>query len=249
MNSINVIVLNGQMGSGKDTIGMYLKEQYHFCPVSIAEPLYLLSSLTHRFLTDEYNKHLEEEIYKILFNLLEPVTFTGNLDETVDKVFNDIIDLAVKSNLLKAGPQKPRVFLQDLGTLLREANDAILIMNLGAKIEQLASDKKYSNFIITDLRTKNEIYDLKDILNQLPVCVNFKFINIKVSQENIIKRVSNRDNIKRKHIIERLNHKTEEKIDANLFDEIVDGNQSKEETFKCIESIVKTMVLVEDKNE
>ena len=226
---LKIIALNGQMGSGKDSIGSYLIQEHGYKKVSIADPIYLFAFYFYNVLRDKDKNKNKKAIKDIL-----SIMFEDKKAEILEDIYSNILETAQKTNLGEEGYEKPRLFLQDTGMLLREYKKDVYIDFLIKQIKEL-SQQNNNLFIITDLRLQEEIEMLKDKLLKVQ---HLYFIKIKVSLENTLERLKQRDNVSESYIISKINHTTEKEISDDFFDFIIDGNNSFTEVLTDIDIIL-----------
>ena len=237
MANINIIALNGHMGSGKDTLGRHLENEYNFYIVSLAKPLYLLAQYYYKIITEtEINSDVL--LYKNKTIQYLNTLFTQPVNS--NHLYDEILAIAHKSDLIN-NPDKPRSFLQNTGQILRSRQGDVLVKALFDQIFNENQMKNITNFVITDLRTKEEIDDFKKYANQYSAPdnnINLYFIHILVDIHNIILRIGQRDGVNKNSVLKHLNHQTEGAIDLSYFNYIIDGNAPYLAVITELESII-----------
>lgn len=226
-----IIFLNGHMGSGKDTLGAYMGQDYGFKTLSLADPMYDMAYFLRNILLDE-NK---SQNMRGLNNLVSLMFSDKDNKYDARNIIEELLEIAEETDLVNQNPKKPRKFLQAVGMYLREKKTDILVEFLLKRIEIYSLNtlltKRYDfnefRFVVTDLRTEEEIESFNKITpEKLFYCDNkLLFIHIEVSMDTIIKRLSLRDGVDEKSVLKQIKHKTEAKISKKKFNYRIDGNQ------------------------
>lgn len=252
MDSITVIALSGMMGSGKDTAAKFLGQLTETRPMSFAAPLKKLASLTYEAKTG--SKMAMHEIYSLLVDIFGGIASAPSFFETA-VLMNRIMDVADETHLVECikNNGKPREFLQIVGTnVVREMREnawadymaTSILRNAAKSIEQYREDcdmylaapmgkepeAPKLTYVITDMRFPNEI----DSIRRLPEMVSGRLnlpcsvwcVKLDLPVDVAVSRVSNRDHLDPDVVRASLNHASEQKLDEDLFDVVVDATQT-----------------------
>jgi hypothetical protein len=247
VDDINVIALSGMMGSGKDTAALFLSRLMPIKQMSYAGPLKQMASLTAS--ATKGDKAALHNLYALLLDVFGgPVSAPSFMEIAV--IMNDILDCAEKTDLVKlmdAGA-KPRKFLQYVGTnIVRETRENAWADYLNTSIlrdvSKAIEDYRWEcdtvadhpekvkmppmTYVITDMRFPNEI----DTIRKLPEMVSGKLnipchvwcVKLAISEEDCIQRVAARDSLDPEVVRASLSHASEQKLDEDLFDVIIDA--------------------------
>jgi len=127
-NKVVIIGMRGEMGSGKDTVGNYLVNNYGFVRVAFADTL--------------------KEACKLIFQLTDEQVY-GNLKEVIDPYWQH----SPRELLQRVGTE---LFRDELPKHCKNISDNVWIRSIERQIQNLRK-KGYTKFVITDVRFPNEI--------------------------------------------------------------------------------------------
>lgn len=111
------IALHGTICSGKSTIARLLSEHHGFTTVTLASPIYLAAALSKKLLTTD--DLFPVSLYEFLGGLVD--------DQFVGPIYHCWMRLAWEHHDLLMSDEKPRAFLQDFGSLVREYDETAFI--------------------------------------------------------------------------------------------------------------------------
>ncbi len=161
------IAISGKMCSGKTTLANYLCNKYGYERVSFAAPIKELERIHSDFTSEQWEEVLEPLVDKIFYCQLNHSK----------KYIRDII-LKIFERHLRV-EWKNRELLQDIGFTLRSQVDS----NIFVSLLDLSTKNSDVNFVVDDLRYKNELRYLKSR--------EFEIIRLKISQISQYERYVN----------------------------------------------------------
>lgn len=161
------IAISGKMCSGKTTLANYLCNKYGYERVSFAAPIKELERIHSDFTSEQWEEVLKPLVDKIFYCQLNHSK----------KYIRDII-LKIFERHLRV-EWKNRELLQDIGFTLRSQVDS----NIFISLLDLSIKNSDVNFVVDDLRYKNELRYLKSR--------EFEIIRLKISQISQYERYVN----------------------------------------------------------
>jgi hypothetical protein len=139
------IAIAGPMGSGKSTVAGILRDKHGFQIVTLAEPLYRAADLGRQFIkTDDV---FPIEIQTFWRSVVGP--------HLADQAYRLWMRLAWEHVDLLCSGEKPRAFLIDMGTAIREIGESAFVVYALLNTRQ-------GNWVCDDLRMRNEAELLYD---------------------------------------------------------------------------------------
>jgi hypothetical protein len=213
---------------------------YAFVPLALAEPMYRAAALCAEILRGNDLGGTREKMLTLLVNLFP--------ENSPEDIFELVMAIGRSTDLLRDSQSKPRRFLQEIGRVFREIHDDAHVRYLLRSATEMAkssitqnSSEESIRCVVTDLRTPREIDVLRELArdsmdSDFPVSV--VFIRIDISMENIVLRISRRDGVSEKYIMERMTHSTEQTIPDDSFDYVIDGNNTLDMVIADLDSIL-----------
>lgn len=256
---VSGIVLNGPMGSGKDTLGAHIGNAYGYGKVSLAAPLYEIAEHAEAILRGRHADYRRARLARLLDRLLgDSRDAAGRPLEPVDSMaaMADVMRTASDSDILDPSVSKPRRFLQGIGSVVRTYRRSALPDDLVRRVLDRSLDTWLETgefrFVVTDARTLDEMDDLRLAVGLLPRIlgddaeVRLVFVRINVSEETVVGRVSSRDGTPREDILRALQHPNElllRSIPDGYFDRVIDGDRPLEAVYREADAMMRELGL------
>ena len=252
---VSGIVLNGGMGSGKDTVGGYICQSYGYERIATAEPMYRVADHARHAVTDRHVEYSRARLLQLLEGLLgSSRSLSGEVLPAADimGIAARTLDLARDTDLLDPSISKPRNFLQAFGDLVRAERpdaftDYLLRDAVGRSVDRWLDEGEF-RFIVTDARVKYEMDAFRagsDYARRIlgeSVDYRIHIVRINVSEETAIERIVSRDGTSREEVMKSLKHHTEQELRSipdSYFDHVIDSEQSFERVYTATDAMMR----------
>lgn len=201
--------ISGRICSGKSAIARILRDKHGYTVTTIARPLYDLADLARAYIGLGF-----DGIGPVVDYLLD-LTHTDN----VNAAYNAFLEQAWHHGKSLLDDEKPRGFLQDLGSALRAIDGDIFV-------RAAVNNAHAGRIVVDDLRMVNEATAFRE--------AGFKLVRVEVDEAVRMQRVDELGYDK-----SRLNHVTETALDNwTDWDYRFDGGCPKEELSGRVEEML-----------